>query len=96
MNTYNHTYIYNIYTFNLTINNMLPLKNTSQERSFCVTPLVLTINEIKSKRRFFRAAIIPWFCCRCHSTHLLILLIAKHQNLLSKICIRTKLEQLIM
>ena len=42
MNTYKHTYIYHIYTFNLTINNMFPLKNTFQERSFCVTPLVLT------------------------------------------------------
>ena len=96
MNPYNHTYICHIYTFNLTINNMFRLKNTFQERSFCVRPLVLTVNEIKSKGRFFRAVIIPWFCCRCHSTRLLILLIAKHQILLSKICTRTKLEQLIM
>ena len=94
MNTYKHTYIYHIYTFNLTINNMFPLKNTFQERSFCVTPLVLT-KKIKSKRRFFSAIIIPWFYCHCHSTRLLILLIAKHQNLLSKISTRNKLEHLI-
>ena len=94
MSTYKHTYIYHIYTFNLTINNMFPLKNTFQERSFCVTPLVLT-KKIRSKRRFFNAIIIPWFHCHCHSPRLLILLIAKHQNLLSKISTRTKLEHLI-
>ena len=51
MSTYKHTYIYHIYTFNLTINNMFPLKNTFQERSFCVTPLVLK-KKIRVKEDF--------------------------------------------
>ena len=61
MHTCDRTYIYHIYTFNLTINNIHTLKNTLQERSFCVIYEVLTINEIKSKIRFFRAIIILWF-----------------------------------
>ena len=95
MHTYNRTYIYHIYTFNLTINYMHTSKNTLQERSVCVIQEVLSINEIYSKSRFFRAIIVPWFCYHCYSKRLLIPLIAKHQILFSRICTRNKLEHLI-
>ena len=61
MHTCDRTYIYHIYAFYLKINNTCTLKNTHQERSFCVIYEALRINLIKGKIIFFGAIITPCF-----------------------------------